>query len=80
MKHAIREVARLGMEANLNNSSVGWSGSGGLWITPEIAMKKLTWSETRVPGRGKRFEGVLPRPPVLKEYKPEFFEPPKELN
>lgn len=79
MKHAIREAARLGLEVNLNNSSAGWSGSGGPWITPELAMKKLTWSETRLQG-GKHFSGVLPQPPILKEYKPEFFEPPKELN
>ncbi len=79
MKHAIREAARLGMEVNLNNSSAGWSGSGGPWITPELAMKKLTWSETRIQG-GRQVREVLPKPPVLTEYKPEFFEPPKTLD
>ena len=79
MKHAIRESARLGMEVNLNNSSAGWSGSGGPWITPDLAMKKLTWSETRIQG-GRHVTEVLPNPPAITEYKPEFFEPAKKLN
>lgn len=79
MKHAIREAARLGLEVNLNNSSAGWSGSGGPWITPELAMKKLTWSETRIQGR-RHVAEALPAPPAIKECKPEFFEPAKKLD
>jgi len=63
MRHAIREAGRLGLEIDLNNSMQGWSSSGGPWITPELAMQKLTWSETRVQG-GATFDGVLPQPPT----------------
>jgi len=42
-------------------ASPGWSETGGPWVTPADAMKKLTWSETVVPG-GVRFRGALPAP------------------
>jgi hypothetical protein len=62
MGHALREAKRLGIEINLNNSMVGWSSSGGPWITPELAMQCLTWSETAV--RGPQSAAiVLPQPP-----------------
>ena len=64
MRHAIREAGRLGIEINLNNSMSGWSSSGGPWITPELAMQKLTWSETPVSGAAK-FDSVLTHPPTL---------------
>ena len=67
MRHAIREAGRLGLEINMNNSMQGWSSSGGPWITPELAMQKLTWSETRVHG-GATFDGVLPQPPTKLDY------------
>ena len=28
----------------------GWSEAGGPWVTPEMAMKKLVWSETEITG------------------------------
>ncbi|GAB3101114.1 glycoside hydrolase [Aestuariicella hydrocarbonica] len=31
-------------------SSAGWSLTGGPWVTPEDAMKKLVWSETTLAG------------------------------
>ena len=42
---------RLGLEVNMNNDA-GWCGSGGPWITPELSMQKLVWTETRVEARG----------------------------
>jgi hypothetical protein len=65
MSHALREAKRLGLEINLNNSMVGWSSSGGPWITPELAMQCLTWSETAVSGQPSATGGalVLPQPP-----------------
>ncbi|TPV23642.1 glycosyl hydrolase [Pantoea anthophila] len=43
-------------------SSPGWSETGGPWVTPEDAMKKVVWSETELqPGRG--IDGKLPAPP-----------------
>jgi len=44
--------------------SPGWSESGGPWVQPAQAMKKLVWSETRVPG-GQPFTGSLPQPPMV---------------
>jgi len=61
MRHAIREAARLGIEVNLNNSMAGWSSSGGPWISPDLAMQKVTWSETVVQGGTS---AVLPQPPT----------------
>src|SRR5436189_1200164 len=52
---------RLGLEMAIAGSP-GWSESGGPWVPPAQAMKKLVWSETRVEG-GRPFTGVLPRPP-----------------
>jgi len=42
--------------------SPGWSETGGPWVKPAQAMKKLVWSETRVEG-GAPFTGTLPQPP-----------------
>jgi hypothetical protein len=58
--HAVSEAKRLGMVVSIWNSP-GWSSSGGPWITPELAMQKLTWSETRVKGPIKN-AGTLSRP------------------
>tara|TARA_R110002049_G_scaffold53223_35_gene149088 strand:- start:1606 stop:5013 length:3408 start_codon:yes stop_codon:yes gene_type:complete len=44
-------------------SSPGWSVTGGPWVKPEQAMKKLVWSETRVAG-GRLFKGTLPSLPI----------------
>jgi hypothetical protein len=51
----------LGLEMAIAGSP-GWSESGGPWVKPEQAMKKLVWSETRIEG-GKPFSGTLPKPP-----------------
>lgn len=58
--HAIREAERLGLEFVMHNCP-GWSSSGGPWITPEMSMQEVTWSETRV-GGGKEIDLVLPPP------------------
>ena len=52
----------LGLEMAIAGSP-GWSESGGPWVKPEQAMKKLVWSETRIEG-GKPFSGKLPQPPA----------------
>ncbi len=55
---AAKEAERLGLEITLVNSS-GYSSSGGPWVKPEDAMKKVTFSEAVVKG-GETFTGVLP--------------------
>lgn len=49
MQHAMREADRLGISWNMNNDG-GWAGSGGPWITPELSMQVIVWSETTVGG------------------------------
>lgn len=60
-RFAVNEADRLGLEFAIA-SSPGWSETGGPWVKPEDAMKKLVWSETVVQG-GKRFTGRLAAPP-----------------
>ncbi|WP_019988129.1 glycosyl hydrolase [Rudanella lutea] len=59
-EHTIREAERLGLEFTMHNCP-GWSSSGGPWITPELAMQQLTWSETGLTGGGP-VQVVLPNP------------------
>ena len=61
-RYAIELADRLGLETAIAGSP-GWSESGGPWVEPEQAMKKLVWSETRVQG-GQPFTGALPKPPT----------------
>lgn len=60
-QHAIRKGDSYGFEMAVAGSP-GWSETGGPWVKPEQAMKKVTWSETSVEG-GKPFHGTLPPPP-----------------
>lgn len=59
IRHTAMECARLGLEMGMHNCT-GWSSSGGPWVTPDMGMKKVVWSETRV-GAGT-FRGTLPKP------------------
>jgi hypothetical protein len=56
-KFAIEKGDSYGFEMAVAGSP-GWSESGGPWVKPEQAMKKVTWSETFLEG-GKPFHGVL---------------------
>ncbi len=60
-RYAVGEADRLGIRVGIG-AAPGWSMTGGPWVTPDEAMKKLVWSTTMVDG-GKTFHGVLPRPP-----------------
>ena len=64
--HACREAKRLGLEINFNNDA-GWNGSGGPWITPEISMQKVVWSEVEVTSTNTA-PVVLPQPKALEDY------------
>jgi len=65
-QHTLREAGRLGIEVDMNNDG-GWMGSGGPWITPDLSMQMLVWSETRVPG-GRRYRAGLARPKANSGY------------
>ncbi len=61
LRHAAAESDRLGLELSIFSSS-GWSLTGGPWVQPGQAMKKLVWSETNVLGPAN-LDQELPRPP-----------------
>ena len=61
VEFAVDEAAKRNIKLSVN--CPGWSGSGGPWITPELSMQELTWSETTVEG-GRDFSSVLPQPPT----------------
>jgi hypothetical protein len=54
---------QLGLEMAIAGSP-GWSESGGPWVPPAQAMKKLVWSETPVAG-GQPLHLTLPKPPTV---------------
>ncbi len=62
-KFVCAEAHRLGLKVNMNNDA-GWCGSGGPWITPALAMQKVTWTETRVQGP-RHFAAQLPQPATV---------------
>lgn len=59
-KHAIAEANRLDLEFTMHNCP-GWSSSGGPWITPELSMLEVTWSELHLEG-GKKIDAFLQHP------------------
>ena len=60
MRYAIHEADSLGMEVTIQ-ATPGWSNTGGPWVEPADAMKKLVWRECTVKG-GKRVTLQLPEP------------------
>ena len=62
-RFAVSRADALGLEFAIA-SSPGWSETGGPWVTPADAMKKLVWATTRVVG-GRPFDGPLAAPPVV---------------
>lgn len=59
-RHSLEVTDRLGMTVTIG-AAPGWSQTGGPWVRPADAMKKLVWTETRAEG-GKRVTIALPRP------------------
>jgi hypothetical protein len=61
VKFAASEAERLKLEMTIFTSA-GWSLTGGPWVKPEQAMKKLVWSETQLEG-AKTIHLQLTEPP-----------------
>lgn len=57
--YAVHVADSLGMEVAMT-STPGWSNTGGPWVKPENAMKKLVWVEKTVTGNGKNQSITLP--------------------
>lgn len=66
MKFSTEEAKRVGLDFSFHNCP-GWSSSGGPWITPELSMQQVVWSETKVEGGGT-FEGALPLPKTVNNF------------
>jgi len=60
-RFAASEAERQGLELAIA-SSPGWSETGGPWVKPADALKKVVWSERIIEG-GVRYNGQLPLPP-----------------
>jgi hypothetical protein len=66
VKHAMTEADRLGLKLAMHVSD-GFALAGGPWITPELSMQKLTYSETQTTG-GRRLSLPLPQPAAVRGY------------
>ncbi|MGA2060225.1 MAG: glycosyl hydrolase [Thermoguttaceae bacterium] len=64
--HAAGEANWLGLELYMHNSP-GYSGAGGPWITPEMSMQELVWSESLAAGGGT-IDVRLPKPYAKRGY------------
>jgi hypothetical protein len=60
LKYTISESNRLGLEMSIFNCG-GWSSSGGPWVTPDMAMQEVVWTEKRVMGP-QNFDEILDIP------------------
>ena len=60
MVHAVTEGKRIGVDIGVFNCP-GWSQSGGPWIKSDMAMRYITYSETKIKG-GKKIEVKLNQP------------------
>lgn len=67
---SVKEAKRLGLEYNFNDG-VGWNGTGGPWIPPELAQQRIFTSETHIQAgaTGTNWSGTLPLPSKNKEYR-----------
>lgn len=61
LRYSSELAGKLGLEFTIP-SSPGFSATGGPWVEPRQAMKKLVWSTTYVTG-GAPFKGRLAQPP-----------------
>ncbi|WP_438482590.1 glycosyl hydrolase [Oleiharenicola lentus] len=66
LKHAMTEADRLGLQFGLHVCD-GFATAGGPWITRELSMQKVVWSETFVTG-GAESSVILPKPPTKENY------------
>ncbi len=61
MQTAVRTAADLGLELAVATSP-GWSATGGPWVEPRDAMKKVVWSEATIAGGGRVAVELPPLP------------------
>ncbi len=66
VQHAMEEADRLGLQLAMHASD-GFATAGGPWITPELSMQKVVWTETYVEG-GHHYYDSLPQPETKEGY------------
>ncbi len=66
VKFAMQEADRLGLQMAMHDSD-GFALAGGPWITPELSMQKVVYTQTNVRG-GAAFNDTLTRPESYKGY------------
>ncbi len=62
VRFAAEESKRLGMDFGMYNGA-GYESSGGVWITPELSMQQICWSQHNVAGN-EHVRIALDRPQV----------------
>ena len=60
IKFAVSEATRLGMTIDMNDLR-GWCASAGPWITPELSMQMVVWTESHLKG-STHSSAQLPQP------------------
>lgn len=65
------EANRLGLEVNMNDDA-GWNGSGGPWVTPDLSMQKVVWTEAKVTG-GAPVDVEFAQPEAVEKYYQDTF-------
>jgi hypothetical protein len=66
LRFAFSEADRLGLKFAMHDCD-GFATAGGPWITPDLAMQKVVWSETQIAG-GKFIQTNLPQPPTNESF------------
>lgn len=66
VRHAMQEADRLGLQLAMHVSD-GFALAGGPWITPELSMQKVVYTQSLVKG-GRHISQVLPQPPTVQNY------------
>jgi hypothetical protein len=66
LRFAMTEAGRLGIQIAMHSSD-GFATAGGPWITPELSMQKVVWTETYIAG-GRKIDEKVPQPESYKGY------------
>jgi hypothetical protein len=66
VRHAFNEADRLGIKIAMHDCD-GFATAGGPWITPELSMQKVVWTETTIRG-SRRFNDTLSKPKAYQGY------------
>ena len=66
VEFAASEAKRLGLEIGMHNC-VGYSATGGPWVTVDKSMQKVVWTQTPVVGPTE-FHATLAKPKTFEDY------------